>query len=234
MDFEWWLTTGTWATPTMLKLATLLECNMRRTTLVSHMLRIESWRYSAERLSSIYARFPCSLHIPQKADVSVVETPLNIQHGTEVYWCCFLQCVLSAVAWDDKWCYFLTRFIIPYDKTSKRAPSKSFATGEDCTVCAYLLSRLCFKRGRQSVTPEKVLALSGCVGPEDHAVDPLKNWKMAKKVRREKKVNEFIKNDSDNGTYLRGTEERNKKALEIITRLHDSDRTTWTQLDELR
>lgn len=140
-----------------------------------------------------------------------------------------------AVAWDDKWCYFLTRFIIPYDKTSKRAPSKSFATGEDCTVCAYLLSRLCFKKGRQSVTPEKVLALSGCIGPNDLSNnEQLKNWKMAKEIRREKKINEFIKNDSDNGNYLKGTEERNKKALEIISKLHDSDRSTWTQLDELR
>jgi len=141
---------------------------------------------------------------------------------------------LAAVAWDDKWCYFMTRFIIPYDKNSKRAPSKSFATGEDCTVCAYLLSRLCFKRGRQSVTPEKVLALSGCIGPEDLSTDPLKNWKMAKGIRKSRKINEFIKDDSDNGTYLKGTEERNKKALEIIGKLHDSDRSAWTQLDELR
>lgn len=103
-------------------------------------------------------------------------------------------------------------------------------------MCAYLLSRLCFKRGRQSVTPEKVLALSGCVGSEDAKTPEglLKNWKMAKQIRKEKKVVEFIKDDSDTGSYLKGTEERNKKALGIIGRLHDSDRTTWTQLDELR
>ena len=84
------------------------------------------------------------------------------------------------------------------------------------------------------MSPEKVLALSGCVGPEDAATEPTKNWVMSKKLRKERKISEFIKDDSDNGTYLRGTEERNKKALEIISRLHDADRKIWTELDELR
>lgn len=84
------------------------------------------------------------------------------------------------------------------------------------------------------MTPEKVLALSGCVGPEEAVSAPTKNWIMSKQLRREKKISEFIKNDADNGAYLRGTEERNKKALEIIGRLHDADRRTWTELDELR
>jgi hypothetical protein len=131
----------------------------------------------------------------------------------------------------------MTRFTIPYDPSSKRAPSQLYSTGEDCTVCAYLLSRLCFKRGRVSCSPEKVLALSGCVGPNDATSTKeaqLKNWIMAKKLRKTKQVKEFIKKEDDNGEYIKGCEERNLKALEIIKKLHDQDRTTWTQLDELR
>lgn len=57
---------------------------------------------------------------------------------------------------------------------------------------------------------------------------------MAKDLRRRKAVKDFISNDEDAGTFLRGCEERNEKALAIVARLNDADRKVWQELDELR
>jgi len=137
---------------------------------------------------------------------------------------------LAVVAFDDRWAYFLTRFIIPYDKKSKRAPSKSLETGKDCTVCAFLLSRLTFKRGRIGTSPEKGLALAGIVGPAE--TDLGSNWRLAKELRKQRGVKAWMQKTEEPGQYLKGCEERNAKVLRIVGRLHDSDRLAWMELDE--
>lgn len=124
--------------------------------------------------------------------------------------------------------------MVPYDKRSKRPPSKSYETGKDCTVCAFLLSRLCFKRGKLNVSPEKVFTLAGMVGPDDANVDgALRNWNMAVELRKKRGVREWIQREDDNGEYIRGGKEANEKALSLIAKLHDADRKVWLELDAL-
>ena len=140
----------------------------------------------------------------------------------------------TAVAYDDKWGYALTRFIIPYDKRSKRPPAKSQVTGKDCTVCAFMISRLCFKRGRLNVSPEKAYALGGLVGSADLESDPLRNQRLATELRRTKGTKAWLQRDDDAGQYIRGDQELNKRAMDLIARLHDTDRKVWLELDSLR
>lgn len=140
----------------------------------------------------------------------------------------------SDIAYDDKWGYFLTRFVVPYDKRSKRPPSRSYETGKDCTVCAFLLSRLCFKRGKLNVSPEKLFALSGMVGPDDANPErALRNWNMVVELRKKRGVREWIQREDDEGQYIRGGKELNDKALALIAKLHDADRKVWLELDAL-
>lgn len=145
----------------------------------------------------------------------------------------------TVIAYDDKWCYILTRFLIPYSKSSKRAPSRSYATGrDDVTVCACVLSKLCFKRGRLPVTPEKVFTLSGMVGPAEASLPPkdiTKNWDTVNALRKQKGgIKNWIQDHQDDGRYILGTKERNDKALDIIHRLNEADRGAWLELDALQ
>lgn len=141
---------------------------------------------------------------------------------------------VAAVAWDEKWIYFLVRYITPYNKKSTRPPSKSYSTGEDCTVNALLIARLCAKRGRINIRPERVLALCGFVGPADKEADPVKTWRLAQKVRKERKVKEWMQETEGDGEFLKGTEEKNEKALSLIKRINDEDRNqVWMELDAI-
>ena len=79
-----------------------------------------------------------------------------------------------------------------------------------------------------------MLALAGFVGPEDLAKDPSKNWRMACELRKRKGVKAWLQEQGDEQQYLPGLSERNERALEIISRLHESNRSAWLELDSLK
>ena len=186
-------------------------------------------QYASDYMGAPFSQDKIMVLLGSTSFVYLREIPIFTTYSTET----------RVVAYDDKWAYFLLRYVIPYNKASKRPPSKSLATGKDVTVCAYLLSRLCFKRGKINVHPEKVLTLAGAMSRLDpdfnNESTKARNWHYATKLRRARGVRDWImKDDEPIGTYMKGVEKRNSKALEIIARLHNSDRGAWTELDELR
>jgi len=182
-------------------------------------------QFASDYVGTAFAQDGVMILLGASSFVYFREIPMFAKFSTET----------RVVAYDDKWAYILTRFLIPVSKSSKRAPSKSYATGEDVTVCACVLSKLCFKIGRANVTPEKVFVLSGMVGPADAENDAGRNWAKASALRKEKRgVKNWVQTEeNDAGQYIRGVEDRNDKAIKIIHRLHDADRSAWLELDAL-
>lgn len=85
-----------------------------------------------------------------------------------------------------------------------------------------------------------MFALAGWIGRQDpdFAQDSTagRNWHAAKAMRRNRSVVEWLRTEdnSDNGTWILGADDRNRKALELIDKLHGNDRSVWVELDELR